>query len=141
MPLPLPSATWKDERCASMRFIARCYKKMNRYEESQMWLNKAIEEAPYLRDPYIEMALLQYNLSNWKKTIYYCKEALKIKTHTKTYINEPFSWDETPYDLLAISYFYLKDKNQAISNIDKAIKINPNNERLINNKKIIESNL
>ncbi|MBO5376722.1 MAG: glycosyltransferase [Bacilli bacterium] len=139
--LSLPSATWKDERCASMRFIARCYKKMNRYEEAQLWLNKAIEESPYLRDSYIEMALLQYELSNWKKTIHYCKEALKIENHAKSYINEPFSWNETPYDLLAIAYYHLKEKKQAICNIDKAIEINPTNERLINNKKIIESDL
>ena len=48
--LNLPKATWKDERCASMRFIARSYKNLNRYEEARMWLEKAIKEAPYLRD-------------------------------------------------------------------------------------------
>lgn len=139
--LSLPTATWKEERCASMRFIARCYKKLNRYEESKMWLNKAIKEAPYLRDPYIEMALLEYTLSNWNEIIYYCQEALKIESHTKSYINEPFSWNETPYDLLAISYYNLGNKCLALENINKAIEINPTNERLINNKKIIESNL
>lgn len=34
--LSLKSATWKDERGASMRFIARCYKNLNRYEEAIM---------------------------------------------------------------------------------------------------------
>ena len=45
--LRLESATWKDERCASMRFISRCYKNLNRYDEAEMWLLKAIKEAPY----------------------------------------------------------------------------------------------
>ena len=65
--LSLPNATWKDERAASMRFIARCYKALNRLDETRMWLNKAITEAPYLRDAYVELALLEYEEKNWKK--------------------------------------------------------------------------
>lgn len=139
--LSLPNATWKDERCASMRFIARCYKNLKRYDEAKMWLDKAIEEAPYLRDPYIEMAILEYTLSNWEKVKKYCEEALKIKTHTKSYINEPFSWNETPYDLLSLAYYNLGNKELALANLEIAISINPTDERLKNNKKIVESNL
>lgn len=51
--LKLPKATWKDERAASMRFIGRCYQRMNRYDEAIMWYKKAIKEAPYLRDGYV----------------------------------------------------------------------------------------
>ena len=40
----LKTSTWKDERCASMRFISRCYKKLGRFEEARMWLDKAILE-------------------------------------------------------------------------------------------------
>ena len=58
--LSLPSAIWKDERAASMRYIARAYKNLNRIEESRMWLDKAIKEAPYLRDAYVERAILEY---------------------------------------------------------------------------------
>ena len=97
--LSLPKATWKDERSASMRFISRCYIELERYEEARMWLSKAIVETPYLRDPYVEMALLEYRLNRWDKVEFYCKEALKITKHEKTYINEPFSWDYTIYDL------------------------------------------
>ena len=135
--LSLPTATWKDERCASMRFIARCYTNLNRFDEARMWLDKAIEEAPYLRDPYIEMALLEYKFSDWKKVEYYCLKALKIKTHTKSYINEPFSWDYTPYDLLSLSYFYQKKYNLALDNVNLALELNPKDERLLNNKQLI----
>ena len=30
--LKLPNSTWRDERCASMRFIARCYRYLKRYD-------------------------------------------------------------------------------------------------------------
>ena len=136
--LHLKSATWKDERCASMRFIARCYKYLKRYDEAKMWLDKAINEAPYLRDPYVERAMLEYELNNFEDVKKYCLLALEIKNHTKTYINEPFSWNYTIYDLLSISEFYLGNIESSLKWINKATKMEPNNERLINNKKIIE---
>lgn len=136
--LSLESATWKDERCASMRFIARCYKELNRYEEARMWLDKAIKEAPYLRDSYVERAMLEYQLNNWSDVKKYLLDALKIKNHEKSYINEPFSWDYTIYDLLSISEFYLGNISDSLDWCNKAIKMEPNNERLLNNKKIIE---
>ncbi len=136
--LNLKSATWKDERCASMRFIARCYKYLKRYDEAKMWLDKAINEAPYLRDPYVERAILEYELNNFEDVKKYCLLALEIKNHTKTYINEPFSWNYTIYDLLSISEFYLGNIESSLKWINKATKMEPNNERLINNKKIIQ---
>ena len=136
--LNLKSATWKDERCASMRFIARCYKYLKRYDEAKMWLDKAINEAPYLRDPYVERAMLEYELNNFEDVKKYCLLALEIKNHTKTYINEPFSWNYTIYDLLSISEFYLGNIESSLKWINKATEIEPNNERLINNKKIIQ---
>lgn len=139
--LNLPNALWKDERCASMRFIARCYKNLNRYDEAYMWLNKAINEAPYLRDPYVEMALLEYEKNNWNSVIKNCLDALKIKSHQKTYINEVFSWDNTIYDLLSISYYNIGDYNKSYENVNKAIDMDPSNERLITNKSIIEKKL
>ena len=137
--LSLKTATWKDERCASMRFIARSYRNLNRIEEAKMWLDKAINEAPYLRDPYVEKAMLEYELENWNEVVKNCNDALKITTHTKCYINETFSFDNTIYDLLSIAYFYLDDIDNAIINIDKALKMEPDNERLLKNKEIFIS--
>lgn len=134
-------ATWKDERCASMRFIARCYQNLNCIKEARTWLNKAIDEAPYLRDPYVEMALLEYNQENWKQVEINCLKALSIKEHQKTYINEVFSWDETPYDLLSISYYYQNRIKEAISNLELAIKIKPDNERLLKNLEFMKDKL
>lgn len=133
--LKLKNAVWKDERCASMRFIARCYTNLKRYDEAKMWLLKAINEAPYLRDPYVEIMFLKDKLGKYNEVIKYGNEALKIKNNPKTYINEPFSYNETIYDLLSIAYYYTGNIDKAIENIDIAISIN-NDERLINNKKL-----
>lgn len=137
--LNLPSSRWKDERCASMRFISRCYINLKRYDEAKMWLEKSINEAPYLRDPYVETAILCYKQNDWKNVIKFCNKALKIKTHPKTYINEVFSWNHTIYDLLSVAYFNVNNYKLALRNINKAIKLCPNEKRLNNNKKIILS--
>lgn len=139
--LSLPKAVWKDERAASMRFIARCYVELKRYEEAKMWFNKAIEEAPYLRDAYIELALLFYQLKDWKKVKHYVTEALTIKERKFTYINEIFSWNETPYDLLSLSLFYLGDIPASLDAAEQALKLNPNDIRLKNNRDIIFKSL
>lgn len=131
--LKMKNATWKDERCASMRFISRCYKNMERYDEALMWLLKAINEAPYLRDPYTETAILYYILEDYENVCKYGEKALEIKNNPKTYMNEVFSYDETLNDLLSISYFYLGDYENAIKNAKDALKINPNNERIKKN--------
>lgn len=139
--LQLPRATWKDERCASMRFIARCYTRLKRYNEAKLWLKKARDEASYLRDPFIESALLAYQLQEWENVIHYVMKALQIKQHMKTYINEPFSWDATPYDLLSISFYQLDEIEASQTFLLKALKIDPNNERLQNNLTIIKQKL
>ena len=135
--LKLPTATWKDERAASMRFIARSYKNLNRIDEARMWLDKAIIEAPYLRDAYIERALLEYQEDNYVEIEKYCKKALEIISHTKSYINEPFSWDHTVYDLLSLSTYYQNKIDESLFYVEKALELSPNNERLIKNKEII----
>lgn len=137
--LDLKRALWKDERCASMRFIARAYQNLNRIREARMWLDLAIEEAPYLRDPFMERALLEYRENNWSLVEYYCKRALEIETKAKSYINEPFSWDATVYDLLSLSCFYQNKKEEGLKYLEKALLLDPDNERLLKNKEIMEN--
>lgn len=133
--LNLPTATWEPERCASMRYISKCSKDS---AEKEKWLLKAMGEAQYLREPFIDMAFLQYNLKNWYGVIYFCHRALYIKENLKIYTNDPKAWDETPYDLLSLGYWNIQDFKQSLFYVNKALELNPNNERIIENKKIIE---
>ena len=139
--LSLESATWKDERCASMRFIARCYMKLNRPREALMWSNLAIKESPYLRDPYMEKALITYELKKFKETEKLCREALKIKKHPKTYINEVFTTDLNIYDILSVVCFYNGKYRSSLRYVKLALELDKDNERLINNKKLISDYL
>lgn len=139
--LNLKTATWKDERAASMRFIGRCYNYLERYDEAILWYKKAIKEAPYLRDPYVELALLYHKLNKNNKVIYYTNKALSIKNKDMTYINEIFSWDNTIYDIRSIAFYNIGKYKASLKNINIAISMDKTNKRLINNKKIIERNI
>lgn len=134
--LSLKNATWKDERSASMRYISRCYKNLKKYAQAKFWIDKAIKETPYLREPYVEKALLAYLQENYLEVETYCLKALTITYHPKTYINEVFAWDETIYDLLSISNYYQRRYNYAIYFVNLALEISKDNKRLLNNKKI-----
>ena len=85
--LSLPKATWKDERSASMRFIARCYRNLDDIYEARKYLEMAVDEAPHLREPYVEYGMLEYDLKNYDKAIFYLEKALAIKDRYKSYIN------------------------------------------------------
>lgn len=137
--LNLKSATWNEERGSSMRFISRCYINLKRYDEAIMWLEKAINETPNTREPYIELGLLYYNLKRYDEAISYLEKGVNIKEKSKYYINEEFAWNETPYDLLSLCYYYTKNKEKSIFNVTKALELNSSNERLKKNKEIFES--
>ncbi len=137
--LSLKTAVWKDERAASMRFIARCYTRLGRFEEAKMWLDKAMEEAPYLRDAFVERALLAYQLDNFEDVYKYATKALEIKTHPKTYINEVFSYNGTLEDLLSLYYYHIKDYQNALYWVNKAIELNPKDECLKDNRNFFTS--
>ena len=137
--LEMPSAVWSDERCASMRYIARSYKELQENEKAKEWLYKAIGEAPYLREPYTEMANLLYGESDWYGVIYFCEEALKIKERPKSYICEAEAWGSLPYDLASIGYYYTGDYKKALKAVSAAAELSPADSRIAANKKIIES--
>ncbi len=139
--LTLKRAVWKDERSASMRFIARSYLGLNDETNAIYWYKEAAKEAPHLRDPLVELALLYYQKEDWEEVIKYCNEALNIPINYKTYINEVFSFDETIDDLLSLAYYNTNQLVKAIEHAKKALEINPNNERIKNNLQIMQNKL
>ena len=128
--LSLKNATWKDERAASMRFIARSYHALKDNTESINWYLKAIEEAPYLREAYVELAYLYYEKSEYLNAYNFLRKALEIKNKSNSYINEEFAWNSFVYDLLSICAFNLGYYEEALENIKIALSKDKNNLRL-----------
>ncbi|ACV63878.1 glycosyl transferase family 2 [Desulfofarcimen acetoxidans DSM 771] len=136
--LSLPNSCWKEERSASMRFIARAFKAQVNYIEAKSWLYKAIAETPYLREPYVEMAKLMYEDKDWAGIYHMVMEALKIKERS-TYINDAWCWDYTIYDLGALACYYLGLTGASLEYAQIALEMSPNDERLKSNYEIIKN--
>lgn len=139
--LSLPSAVWNQERCASMRWIAKSYYELGNFKEMYSWYYRAIAEAPELREPYVEFARLAYRLSDWPTVFFMAEEALKIKEKSKTYVNMGYAWDHTPNDLGAISCYWLGMYGRALNHAEAAAAIRPGDIRLKNNLDFINSKI
>lgn len=138
--LSLKTAVWKDERSASMRFIARSYINLGNPKEAEIWCLRAIAEAPHLREPYLEYASLALSNSDWDLLVWLTKRALSITERPKTYITEAASWGSLPYDLGSIGHYHLGNLKKSLEYIDKAITLSPNDERLKANRELILKN-
>lgn len=134
----LKSATWKDERCASDRFIARCYNALGNKKMAVKWYEKAILEAPYLRESYIELAYLEYEMEKYMEAYVLLKRAFEINNKSISYINEEFAWNYFPYDLMSICAFNLKLYNESYENALKAFEKNKEDLRLKVNLELIK---
>ena len=64
---------------------------------------------------------------------------LAVSFTVVAWIGEVFTRDLYIYDILSITCFYNKKYRLALIYINKALKLDPDNKRLIANKKIIQS--
>ena len=131
------NATWKDERCASMRFLGRAYQAKGYLEEAENWWQRAIKEAPYLREGYIELAGLYVSQNKYQEAYELLSKAYEIKEKSKSYINEEFAWNDAFYDLFSLAAFYTGRYQEAIYFVKEAIKMNPEEKRYQKNLELM----
>ena len=131
--LALPTATWRDERCASMRYLARAVLAQGRTIEAESWLFCAIAEAPHLREPWLEASAYEAARKRWSGSLFFAERALEIRERSQTYINEAESWGAKPYDLAAVAAYWLGDYEKALTYGRTACALAPEDARLQSN--------
>lgn len=99
--LELPTATWKAERSASMRYIGDCYWSVGNYESAIAWFFKARLEDPSVREPLISLAQAHRALKQWDKVEVFCMQALAITEKSNSYITSDTAWNGWPEQMLA----------------------------------------
>ena len=133
--LLLPTATWADERAASMTYIARSYAALDNDREARRWHMQACSEAPWLRETWLGWAEYAYAAADWHSVLYACSKALEIHERPLSYLSDSRCWGSLPYDLGAIAAWHLGMKAQAAEWGRKAAELEPQNERLQENLK------
>lgn len=136
--LAMPRAVWKDERAASMRYIARAYAEKGEPEAARDWYLRAVAEAPHLREPYMDLAMLLYGQEQWEGVLYFTGCALDITQRPRTYICEAAPWGSLPNDLRSVAFYHTGRIGEALEEARKALEKEPGNERLAGNVAVLE---
>ncbi len=139
--LKLPAATWREERCASMRFISRSFEGKGDKQQAMNWLFRAIAECPTVREPYLDAARLGYRQRDWSLTFLMVEKALAITQKTGSYLLEELCWSYQPYDLGAIACYWLGLYEKAARYATTACEYSPADPRLKNNLALIQAKL
>lgn len=134
-------AVWRDERCASMRFLSRCCREKGDTAAAEAWNLRAIAEAPHLREPWIEFAAYLQQQGDWHGSIFALERALAISERPRSYISEASSWGALPYDLLSLGYYYCGDLQKAQCAAEAALAITPDDARIRQNLQLIRDHL
>lgn len=135
--LALPSATWPDERCASWRYMARAYGALGCGAEQERCLLTAAGEAPYLREPWLDLAQFAYGRQDWETVLCCCARALRITERPRTYIAEAASFGSLPWDLLSIACWQLGLRQRALDAVEQAVALAPGDARLLRNRELM----
>ena len=120
--LDMPTATWRPERCASMRFISRCHLKKGDMQSALVWAMRAIAECPEAREPWVQAEEVAYSMEEWSLVRHFGLNAIGIREKLDIYINEDKAWGAYPYDALAFAEYKLGDIEGAIAHTEKALE-------------------
>ena len=131
--LSMPNATWADERAASMRLIAKSWLHKGDSTKAEQWFLRAIAEAPHLREPWLDLAMVLYEQGRWDGVVYFTGRALDIRERPRTYMTEADAWGSLPQDLRAIALYQTGRLAEALDAAEAAYALEPANKRLREN--------
>jgi len=132
--LSLRRATWRAERAASMRYLAKCEPL-----SAIAWLEKAVAEDSGRREAMVELALQYYSIKEWEGCYKHASAAISIAEKPLDYLCEDFAWGALPHDLLAISSYHLAKYREAYEHGLIAKELDPESKRIADNLKLYEA--
>ena len=86
----------------------------------------------------MELALLLYTQEEWDGVLYFTQKALAIVERPRTYICEARAWGALPYDLRCQAYYHTGRPQLALEAARAALALEPQDERLQGNVKLLE---
>ena len=116
-----------------MRYIGKSYWMKGEKRQAECWYLRAAGEAPHLREPWLDLGFLLYQEKNWDGVAYCAARALEIRHRPRSYICEAESWGSLPHDLYSIALYETGRIELALEQAQKALALEPENERLQKN--------
>ena len=126
--LTLPASTWGEERSEAMRYLARMLPDKKMY-----WLDKARLEAPHRRETWLDLAEELHGHADWLNLFWACTNGIEKTYRTGSYLDDGHCWGFRLFDLGAIASWHLNVMDRAVEWAEKALQLDPENNRLKNN--------
>ena len=121
------------EQASCYLFMGDNYRALGKpYDAIESYL-KAIEVDSTYREPYLMGAEVLNELGSYESAIACVHEAFKLTYRHFNWLEVDDCWREKPYDILALSYYNMKNAKKCYINGLVAHKLNPFDERIKNN--------
>ena len=126
--LALPTSTWGEERAEAMRCLAAMQP-----DKKMFWLDKARLEAPHRREIWHDLAEEFHGQADWLNLFWACTNGIEKTRRTGSYLDDRHCWGFRLFDLGAIAAWHLNAMDRAVEWGQKAIELEPSDQRLKNN--------
>ena len=123
----LEISIFPEERAAACRILSKCEP-----DNAEEWFMKGTEEFA-CRESILALANYYYTKAMWDECLLVAEKALAFKEKPTQFLAESWAWGHMAYDLMAISCWQLGKWNLAYKYGKEAVKISPNDERLVKN--------
>ncbi len=123
----LELSIFPEERSAACRILSKCEP-----DNAEEWLIKGTEEFAS-RESILALANHYYTQAMWDECLLVAEKALAFSEKPTQFLAESWAWGPMAYDLAAISCWQLGRWKMALKYGKEAVKISPNDERLLNN--------
>lgn len=91
--ISLPGYVWPEEKCASLRYMGRCFSNLQDEKRAEEMFLKAVSLCPHLREGYFELAGMYYLRKQFALAAYFAACGLRIRSRTDVYMTESEAWN------------------------------------------------
>lgn len=125
------------EQASCYLFMGDAYIALNKNIEALESYRKGIETEPTYRECYLGAAKCLIDMKRYREAESYIIDSIILSYRHYNWLERDTSWNEEPYDLLSIATYYSGKKKESLAYAVKAYSINPSDNRLKDNIKII----
>jgi tetratricopeptide (TPR) repeat protein len=135
--LELQTGGWNVELAQSWRAVGEAFIKLGNEHEGLHWYQRNVEEAPDDLEAWMPLAFHYYEKKMWQHCYQAAIKVTELSLESNNHYVADSSMPWRMYDLLAIACWNLNKKGSAKKYARKAVELNPDDQRLIDNYQFI----
>jgi len=122
------------------KIIAKNYVAMEDYTSAEKWFQISVTDSNE-RESWFNYADYWHNREDWEQCYIAAKKCLSVEIKRDGFTQDPKAWGALPYDYAALSAYHIGFTKQAVEYGEEALKLMPDDTRLIHNLKFYKEKL